>query len=84
MSYELTAINNMTRSTAIPHLTLLAYDSEQIYQPQCIHVLVHCHCSRHTDPTLLHISLKHHNEAFISHTFAIYVPDTNMPIKYHL
>ena len=39
------------------YFTLLAYAPEQICMPHCTCVPLHCYCSLHIDPTLLHIQL---------------------------
>ena len=50
-----------------------------------IYVSLHCYCNLHIDPTFLHISVKpQQNETLIYYSIAIYVPATNMPLKWHL
>ena len=54
-SYELTAINNVTKSTAIHNFILLAYATEQICLLHCTYM---SHCTNTVSHVTAHISLK--------------------------
>ena len=81
ISYELTAINNVTNSTGMH--TLLAYAPEQM-------CLQHCTYISHCTLTLVYLQTPHyckyHEKSlkpaiFIYHTNTKYVPATIMPLK---
>ena len=57
-SYIPTAINNVNRILVYIHFTLLVHASEQICMPHCTCISLHCYCSLHIVPTLLHIQVK--------------------------
>ena len=85
-SYELTAINNLTRSTGIHtfHITGICfwtYKCATLY----IYISLHFSCSLPVNPTLMHISIKNQYTAmFIYHTTAKSVPVTYVPLKCHM
>ena len=65
------------------YFTLLAYAPEQI----CLHLYVplHFYCTIHMDQTLLHTSaIQQETVKFIYHANAIYLPATNMHLKWSI
>ena len=73
--YDLTAINNVIRSTGI-HTFLIVGMCPRKNMPAILHiqVLLHCYYSLHIDPTLLHINKTQHNSISICHVTDVYVP----------
>ena len=82
-SYELTAINSLTRSTALHNFTLLAYAPEQICLP-------HHTCMSHCTNVVLYMQTSYECTFEVNKEFQLYfqaitvhIPTTNMPLKCH-
>ena len=85
-SYQFTGINNIPRSTSLGTLHIIGiFPWKNIPTTLYMYVPLHCYCSLHIEPILLHISAKKQQTVIFNyHAIGIYVPAKNMLLKCHI
>ena len=84
-SCSLNAISSVTRKTGILLFNLLAYVPQQICLPHYTYIPLYCYFRLHIDLILQHTLVKFkHTATLIYYSTAMYVPATNIPIKWHI